>query len=69
MLALASSKEEVMEKIKKDIYADKGVWDMDKVSARCFVRVWRRGRNEVADGFGGRFRFSRSRVLLDLRCR
>ncbi|KAI4717378.1 hypothetical protein E4T48_06409 [Aureobasidium sp. EXF-10727] len=31
MLALASSKEEVMEKIKKDIYADKGVWDMDKI--------------------------------------
>jgi uncharacterized protein YciI len=32
MMAVASSKEEVMEKIKSDIYADKGVWDMDKVS-------------------------------------
>jgi len=32
MMAVAGSKEEVMEKIKSDIYADKGVWDMDKVS-------------------------------------
>ncbi|KEQ75034.1 YCII-related domain protein [Aureobasidium namibiae CBS 147.97] len=31
MMAVASSKEEVMEKIKSDIYADKGVWDMDKI--------------------------------------
>jgi hypothetical protein len=32
MMAVASSKEEVMERIKSDVYADKGVWDMDKVS-------------------------------------
>ncbi|KAI5200258.1 hypothetical protein E4T39_05798 [Aureobasidium subglaciale] len=31
MMALASSKEEVLEKIKKDIYAGEGVWDMDKI--------------------------------------
>ena len=35
MMAVASSKEEVMEKIKSDIYADKGVWDMDKVSCHA----------------------------------
>jgi hypothetical protein len=32
MMAVASSKEEVMEKLRSDVYADKGVWDMDKVS-------------------------------------
>jgi hypothetical protein len=32
MMAVASSKEEVMERIKSDVYTDKGVWDMDKVS-------------------------------------
>jgi hypothetical protein len=32
MMAVASSKEEVLEKIKKDVYAGQGVWDMDKVS-------------------------------------
>ncbi|THZ09389.1 hypothetical protein D6C95_01266 [Aureobasidium pullulans] len=31
MMAVASTKEEVLEKIKKDIYHDEGVWDMDKI--------------------------------------
>ncbi|KAH0263619.1 hypothetical protein KCU90_g18562, partial [Aureobasidium melanogenum] len=31
MMAVASSKEEVLEKIKKDVYAGQGVWDMDKI--------------------------------------
>ena len=31
MTAVASSKEEVIEKLKLDVYAN-GVWDMDKVS-------------------------------------
>ena len=31
MLALAESKEEVMEQLKKDIYSTSGVWDWDKV--------------------------------------
>lgn len=37
MMAVASTKEEVLEKIKKDIYHDEGVWDMDKVSDPCHV--------------------------------
>lgn len=32
MLALADSKEEVMEKLKADVYSESGVWDWDKVS-------------------------------------
>ena len=31
MLAVASSKEEVLEKLKKDVYASGEVWDMDKI--------------------------------------
>ena len=31
MLALAESKEEVLETLKKDIYCTSGVWDLDKV--------------------------------------
>jgi hypothetical protein len=34
MVAYASSKEEVMETLKKDIYAESGVWDFSKVSLR-----------------------------------
>jgi hypothetical protein len=32
MVALASSKEEVLEKLKNDIYAKSEVWDFSKVS-------------------------------------
>ena len=31
MVALASSKEEVLETLKKDIYAESNVWDFSKV--------------------------------------
>lgn len=31
MLALAESKEEVIEQLKKDVYSTSGVWDWDKV--------------------------------------
>lgn len=31
MMAHAASKEEVMEMIEKDIYADSGVWNLEKV--------------------------------------
>ena len=31
MVAVAESKEEVLDKIKKDVYATSGVWDMDQV--------------------------------------
>jgi uncharacterized protein len=30
-IALAESKEEVMEVLRKDVYAESGVWDMSKV--------------------------------------
>lgn len=36
MIALASSKEEVIEVLKKDIYAENDVWDFSKV---CFVSL------------------------------
>ena len=32
MVALASSKEEVMEMLKNDVYAKNEVWDFEKVS-------------------------------------
>ena len=31
MLALAESKEEVLEQIKNDVYCKEGIWDMDKI--------------------------------------
>jgi len=34
MVAYASSKEEVLETLKKDIYANSGIWDFSKVSIR-----------------------------------
>lgn len=48
MMAVASSKEEVLEKIKKDVYADKGVWDMDKVSD-LDDREWNDGLGDGAN--------------------
>ncbi len=33
MVAVASSKEEVLELLKKDIYAENEVWDFSKVSS------------------------------------
>lgn len=39
MVALASSKEEVMEQLKNDVYAKSEVWDFEKVS--CILsRHW-----------------------------
>lgn len=32
MIATAESKEEVLELLRKDIYAQSGVWDVEKVS-------------------------------------
>lgn len=34
MMAVADSKEEVLEKLKKDVYYSGGVWDTSKVSLR-----------------------------------
>ena len=31
LVAVASSKEEIIERLKKDIYAESGVWDLSKV--------------------------------------
>jgi hypothetical protein len=66
MMAVASSKEEVMEKIKSDIYADKGVWDMDKVSDSRSGKVKSRGYELTCEC---RFKSSLSSRLLDLLCR
>ena len=33
MVCVAASKEEVIEKLKKDVYAESGVWDFSKVCA------------------------------------
>ncbi|KAI9746989.1 MAG: hypothetical protein M4579_007545 [Chaenotheca gracillima] len=42
MLALASSKEEVVEQLKNDIYTKKGVWNWDKVQIYPFRSVFRK---------------------------
>jgi len=42
MVALASSKDEVLEMLKKDIYATSGVWDFSKIQIypfKCAFRV------------------------------
>lgn len=36
MLCLASSKEEVLERVKRDVYTQNGVWDVEKVSSFFF---------------------------------
>jgi hypothetical protein len=36
MLALAESREEVLEKLKKDIYSEREVWDWSKVQIHPF---------------------------------
>lgn len=38
MVAVGSSKEEVLEALKSDIYAKNGVWDFEKVD---FLSCWR----------------------------
>jgi len=67
MMAVASSKEEVMEKIKSDIYADKGVWDMDKVS--LFATDKHYGVEQKFANEEYRSRFSPSSRRLDLLCK
>ncbi|GAB7345479.1 hypothetical protein MBLNU457_3805t2 [Dothideomycetes sp. NU457] len=42
MMALASSKEEVLERVKTDVYATTGVWDMDKVQVIPFKSAVRK---------------------------
>lgn len=41
LMCVADTEEEVLERVKKDVYYTADVWDKEKVSARCF-------------GFGGR---------------
>jgi uncharacterized protein len=43
MLAYADSKEEVLEIIKKDIYATSDVWNLDKIQIFPFKSAIRRG--------------------------
>ena len=40
MMAVADSKEEVLEELRKDIYATSGVWDVEKVSSPIAIWVW-----------------------------
>lgn len=39
MIARASSKEEVIEELKKDIYTTAGIWDWEKVCVFRVIRV------------------------------
>lgn len=65
MMAVAASKEEVLEKIKKDVYANEGVWDMEKVS--FFVDGVKKTRREA--NLMIRSKYFLSSRLLDLLCR
>ncbi|KAG7004834.1 peroxisomal-coenzyme A synthetase [Physcia stellaris] len=42
MLALAESKEEVIQQLKEDIYSTSGVWDWDKVQVHPFKSAFRK---------------------------
>jgi hypothetical protein len=64
MLAVASSKEEVLEKIKKDVYAAEGVWDMDKVSQPSLIAL----HDTLLSYNYARFKYSHSSRLSDLLC-
>lgn len=44
MMALAETKEEVLEKLKKDTYWESGVWDESKVCVLFSSPLWK-GRN------------------------
>lgn len=46
MIAQASTKEEVMDIIKKDIYSESGVWDLEKVSLATYL--YRKRANAVS---------------------
>ncbi|KAH7325783.1 hypothetical protein B0I35DRAFT_421173 [Stachybotrys elegans] len=41
LVCISTSKEEVLEQLKKDIYATSGVWDMDKVQIYPFKCAFR----------------------------
>ena len=41
MVCVAASKEEVIEKLKKDIYAESGVWDFSKIQIYPFKCAFR----------------------------
>lgn len=43
MLALAESKEEVLEKLKGDVYAKEGVWDEGRIQIFPFKAAFRKG--------------------------
>tara|TARA_R110002060_G_scaffold24850_8_gene33827 strand:- start:434 stop:697 length:264 start_codon:yes stop_codon:yes gene_type:complete len=60
MVALASSKEEVIEKLKADIYAKNEVWDFTKV----FLSYYCDRKRDIDSHC--RFRFTLSSVLSDI---
>lgn len=57
MVAYASSKAEVLETLKKDIYAESGVWDFSKV---CLIHIFL-SYHWMLTSY--RFRYIRSSVL------
>lgn len=77
MVAWAASKEEVIETLKKDIYAESGVWDFSKVSEKERGDVGGRWSMRYDGSVKGnwlimwwcRFRFIRSSVRSARRCR
>lgn len=44
LMAVADSKDEVMELIKKDIYYTSGVWDLEKIQVFPFVSAFRHAK-------------------------
>lgn len=67
LMCVADTEEEVLERVKKDVYYTSDVWDKEKVSAGCArdgacAYLWNCfGRGADCQD---RFRFSRSRVRL-----
>ena len=55
MVALASSKEEVLEFLKNDIYAKNEVWDFSKVSYSRTLKMGGGGQRLMLIGYRSRF--------------
>jgi len=43
LMCVAESEEKVWERVRKDVYWEGGVWDREKVSAKCSGEFWREG--------------------------
>ena len=40
LMCVADTEEEVLERVKKDVYYTNGVWDKENVSAVGYERIW-----------------------------